>query len=221
MPRVPRIPDDNLNIGWKLSVTMQRRTPLRWLRRHGEFHEGGECPTEVVPGNIGCWMPVLKTWRQLGIDLPEIPDSTMASEAGQIPLDGGDFLPFLIEYRMIVEEKVGTLADLADRYPHYRQVLFPSPRPKRKRDRAPRLSISILDYAEIPDSSDEYNFNFEFHCTACGGFIITTPDSENDAVSCAACGIRFGSFAKMKDTCRTIALNEMKARKLGAFRGTL
>jgi hypothetical protein len=209
---------DDLIVGWKLSVTMQRRTALHWLRRHGEFHEGSAHPAEEVPIDRACWMPVLKSWRQLGIDLPEVPESTMASEVGQIPVDGGDFLPFLLEYRMIVEERVGTLADLADRYPQYREVLFPPPKPKRRK-RAPRLSISILDYAEIPNSTDQYNFNFEFHCTDCGGFVITAPDDEQDAVLCAACGAQYGSFAKLKATCRTIALDKMKALKLGAFRG--
>jgi hypothetical protein len=107
---------------------------------------------------------------------------------------------------------------LAKRYPQYREVLFPPPKPKRSK-RVPRLSISILDYAEIPHSPDQYNFNFEFHCTDCGGFVITAPDDEQDAVLCAACGAQYGSFAKLKATCRTIALDKMKALKLGAFRG--
>jgi hypothetical protein len=219
MPRLKDFSGDDLIVGWKLSVTMQRRTPLEWLRRHGEFHAGSKHPAEVVPIERGCWMPVLKTWRELGIDMAQIPDGTMASEVGYLPLDGGDFLPFLIDYRMIVENRVGNLAELADRYPQYRKVLFPPPKGVRKK-RAPLLSIAVLNYSEIPGSPDQYHFNFEFHCTDCGGYLITTPDVESDPVHCTACGAEFESFAKMKDACRMIALDKMKELKLGAFRHT-
>jgi len=37
--------NDDIIAGWQLSVTMQRRTPLAWLLRHGEFHEGSDRPT--------------------------------------------------------------------------------------------------------------------------------------------------------------------------------
>lgn len=212
--------------GWEMSVTMQTRTPLKWLQRHREFHTGAERPIEELPPEHACWVPVLKTWRELGIDEDEIPETTMASEIGQIPVDGGDFLPFLMEYRMIVEDGGGTLLDLAGRYPQYRQILFPPRRASRaaprkqqmKKPVAPVLSISILDYAEIPGSPDQYQFNFEFHCSDCGGYLISTPDVESEPVHCKACGVAFDTLAKINDACRTIAIEEMKARKLGAFR---
>jgi len=209
--------------GWEMSVTMQLRTPLKWLQRHGEFHAGAERPAETLPMEHASWVPVVKTWRELGIDEDELPESTMASEVGQIPVDGGDFLPFLMEYRMIVEDGGGTLADLANRYPQYSEVLFPRPtRRKRtvKKLVAPQLSISILDYAEIPGSKDQYHFNFEFHCGDCGGYLISTPDTEDDPVRCTACGVAFDTLTKINESCRTIALNELKTRKLGAFRET-
>jgi hypothetical protein len=166
-------------------------------------------------------VPVLKTWRSLGIDMDEVPQ-TMASQVGYLPADGGDFLPFLLEYRMIVEDGGGTILELADRYPQYRYVLFPPPRaPRKKRVKkpvAPALSISILDYAEIPGSPDQYHFHFEFHCGDCGGYVISTPDIESEPVRCKACGVAFDTLAKINDACRTIAIEELKARKLGAFR---
>ena len=122
---------ENLIIGWEMSVTMQLRTPLKWLQRHREFHEGVKRPTEELPPQHAMWVPVTKSWRQLGIDADEIPETTMASEIGQIPVDGGDFLPFLIEYRMIVEDIGGTLEDLVVRYPQYRNIVYPPPRRKR------------------------------------------------------------------------------------------
>jgi hypothetical protein len=122
--------------GWQLSVTMMLRTPLKWLQRHGEFHEGSKRPAEKVPPEHAIWIFVLKPWRELGIDADEIPHTTMASQIGQIPVDGGDFLPFLLEYRIIVEDGGGTLENLSARYPKYKDLLFPPPKLARKKRRA-------------------------------------------------------------------------------------
>lgn len=208
---------DELLAGWELSVTMQRRTPLTWLLRHREFHEGSAPPIETVPMQHARWVPVTRSWRSFGIDMDEIPETTMASEIGQIPVSGGDFLPFLIEYRMIVEDGGGTLADLARRYPLYRDLLFP---PSKATRGVPVLSITILDYEQVPEHPGQYHFNFEFHCSDCGGYLINTPPDENAPIRCTACGVSFDTLAKVKDTCRSIALEEMKIRKLGAFRET-
>jgi hypothetical protein len=116
-----------------MSVTMQLRTPLKWLQRHREFHAGAERPTEALPPEHACWVPVPKSWRELGIDEDEIPDSTMASEVGQIPVDGGDFLPFLMEYRMIVEGAAEGLGALGKRHPQYATLLTEPARRVRKR----------------------------------------------------------------------------------------
>ncbi len=218
MPDIRETSDDSLIVGWRLSVVLLRRTPLVWLQRHGEFRLGSKMPTEVVPADAACWMPVLKTWRERGMDIEEIPEGTMASEAGQVPLNGGDFLPFLEEYRMIVEDRGGTLADLVKRYPQYRDVVYPQRAVPKKPQRKPSLTISIRDYAEIPGSPDQFHFNFEFHCEECGGYIISTPDAENEPVTCKACGAVFDTLIKLKDACRTMATNELKTHKLGAFR---
>lgn len=119
--------------GWELHATMQLRTPLKWLQRHREFHVGSKRPTEELPPEHAIWIFKLKSWRDLGIDEDEVPESTIASQIGQIPVDGGEFLPFLLEYRMIVEDRGGTLEDLAARYPKYRDLLFPPPRSPRKK----------------------------------------------------------------------------------------
>lgn len=215
--------DHDLIAGWELMVTMQRRTPLAWLLRHREFREGAERPTEIVPMQHACWVPVTRSWRSLGMDIDEMPEATIASEVGQIPRSGGDFLPFLMEYRMIVEDGGGTLADLASRYPNYRDLLFPLPKRSKAhatRRAAPVLSISVLNYEQMQDQPDQYHFNFEFHCTDCGGYVMSTPDDENGTVRCAACGAEFDTLAAVKEACRVIAVEEMKTRKLGAFRAT-
>jgi hypothetical protein len=124
----------DLIAGWQLCVTLQTRTPLAWLRRHNEFHEGEERPTEELPQKHAIWIAVPKLWHELGIDVDEMPEGTMASQVGQVPADGGDFLRFLIEYRMIVEGAAAALSDLGARYPAYRDVLSAqAPRQRKKK----------------------------------------------------------------------------------------
>jgi len=98
-------PIDDIAKGWEFSATIQLRTPLRVLSRHGEIHQGLTKPPPIAHAMWeGCWMPLLKTFRELGIDIPEIViDGTMASDIGQIPRDGGDYLKFLLKVRSIVE----------------------------------------------------------------------------------------------------------------------
>jgi hypothetical protein len=84
--------------GYKLSVTMSPSTPLKYLNRHGERRTS--IPEEEKLANS----PYL-VW------LPEVSDefaflergATMSSAVGYIPRDGGDFLPFLVELRKVVE----------------------------------------------------------------------------------------------------------------------
>jgi hypothetical protein len=123
----------DLVAGWEMSVTMQTRTPLKWLQRHREYHAGADRPTEQLPPEHACWVPVTKTWCALGVDAPELPFGSMASQVGQIPVDGGDFLPFLMEYRMIVEGAADALAALGTRSPKYAALLSEPPRRVRRR----------------------------------------------------------------------------------------
>jgi hypothetical protein len=110
---------DDLITGWQLEVTMSSTTPLEWLLRDGETAKN---PQDVLQLH-GHWAPKLRTFRELGFAVDEVEDSTRASEIGQIPIDGGDFLPFLIEYRKIVEAKeerqiiLDNLNDLGARHP--------------------------------------------------------------------------------------------------------
>jgi hypothetical protein len=122
------LPNDHVLAGWEMSVTVQLRTPLKWLQRHREFHAGAVRPDEELPPEHACWVPVTKTWRAIGIDIDEIPETMMASQVGQIPVDGGDFLPFLMEYRMIVEGAADALGALGKRHPQYVALLADPPR---------------------------------------------------------------------------------------------
>ncbi|MDO9012282.1 MAG: hypothetical protein Q7U78_10835 [Gallionella sp.] len=89
--------------GLEFVATMQLRTPLRVLLRHGEIHSDINSEPPKIANEMweGIWIIKTKTWNELGLDLNEVQESTMASEIGQIR--AGDYLPFLIAVREIVE----------------------------------------------------------------------------------------------------------------------
>ena len=93
--------------GWRLSATIQLRSPLRVLESHGRIHllEDGSPPQP--PQHEGAWAVELKSNAELGINLPElqIGPQTTASDIGQIPRDGGEYLRFLRAVRTIVERR--------------------------------------------------------------------------------------------------------------------
>lgn len=90
--------------GWDFHATLQLRTPLRVLLRHGEKFEGAEKPADFFTEPWqGVWLPRRATFRDLGIDIDEFGGDKAASEIGEVPADGGDFLKFLIQIRQIVE----------------------------------------------------------------------------------------------------------------------
>ncbi len=122
--------------GWKFAATMKASTPLEWLLRHGET---ADAPPRV-PKKFGTWVPVPGRIRKRGF-LRGSPPSTTASQVGQVPQDGGELLPFLIEYRRIVETPDNGLNSLRvealrERYPQYANLL--DPKPKRKKRKARR-----------------------------------------------------------------------------------
>ncbi len=92
--------------GWKFCATMQLRTPIRVLSRHGEVHPGIDTEPPVIAHEMweGIWIPEAKkvTYRSLGIDIDE-PAFSMASDVGPIRADGGDYLPFLLAVRGAAE----------------------------------------------------------------------------------------------------------------------
>lgn len=89
--------------GLQFSATMQLRTPLRVLKRHGKIHSDINSEPEKIAKDEweGLWIPKLATWRELGIDEDEFEESTIASDIGQI--FAADYLPFLISMREVLE----------------------------------------------------------------------------------------------------------------------
>lgn len=102
-PSVSRhIQDDSLIAGWMYSATIQLRTPLRVLNLHGEKVSADHGRPVETETQHGAWVPVLKTYSEMGFQIPEI-DRTSASDVGQIPADGGKYLQLLKSLRQIVE----------------------------------------------------------------------------------------------------------------------
>lgn len=106
--------DEDLIKGWRLSATLQVRTPLRVLARHGEFWDAKDGPPPKLRPHEGGWLHVLRTYAELGIPIPEVvvEGKTMASDIGQVPVDGGEYLRFLKCVRQVVEENASISARL-------------------------------------------------------------------------------------------------------------
>lgn len=94
---------DSIFAGFEFIATLQLRTPLRVLRRHGECYgkNDGKQPQIAFNQWEGCWVIKTKTWQELGIDLPEMAESTHASSIGYVL--ASEYLPFLVAIREIVE----------------------------------------------------------------------------------------------------------------------
>jgi hypothetical protein len=106
--------------GFEFIATLQLRTPLRVLRRHGELYQknDGKQPQIVCNQWEGIWVPKKKTWHELGIDFEEMGESTHASSIGYVlPTE---YLPFLIAVREIVELP----SSIEHRIQKLRQMLF-------------------------------------------------------------------------------------------------
>lgn len=114
--------------GLQFSATMQLRTPLRVLIRHGEIHSdiNTEPPQIVNEMWEGCWTAKTKTFRELGIDIDELSESTVASPIGQIK--ASKCLPFLIAIREIVEldesidSRISKLYERRENFPNWQSL---------------------------------------------------------------------------------------------------
>jgi len=73
---------------------------------------------------------------------------------------------------------------------------------------SPRLRVSIKDYHSLGEPG-RYHFDFEFHCSDCGGYLIKMPDNDEDQVLCTACGAPFGTAPEVREQCTSIAKRYM------------
>lgn len=87
--------------GYELCVTMGETTPLTYLNRHQEFKVVLSVADKDIDPRFGIWVPKVNSCFSL---LSE--GSTMASNIGPIPADGGAYLPKLKRIRSIIEQPV-------------------------------------------------------------------------------------------------------------------
>lgn len=95
-------------------ATLDSRTCPECGTRDGQTYEVGEGPRPPIHFNCRCTTtPVLRSWKELGISLPDAPAGTRASMDGQVPdtVRFGDWLRD--QPREVVEDALGrTRADL-------------------------------------------------------------------------------------------------------------
>jgi SPP1 gp7 family putative phage head morphogenesis protein len=80
--------NDDLVKGVRWNSTLDSRTSSVCRARDGKIYEPGKGPRP--PAHFNCrssTSPVIKSWRELGIDLDEAPEGTRASMNGQVPAD--------------------------------------------------------------------------------------------------------------------------------------
>jgi hypothetical protein len=95
---------------YRFSATIQPTTPLAYLKRHGEVADAVPDHEQGIENRFYVWLPEVDSeyaFLSKG--------RTISSSVGPIDPDGGDFLPFLIALRKIVERTL--TSDLTD-YKH-------------------------------------------------------------------------------------------------------
>jgi hypothetical protein len=133
------IDDSDLISGWRYNATPQLRTPLAYLKRHGEFSPGPQEPPMVGPAEghlqdgtgfnpYGIWLPVIDYSNSL------LPPSTLAKRAtewGPVLIGSEEernLVSFLKSFRYIVEtaegldQKLSELKELSTSTPENRKV---------------------------------------------------------------------------------------------------
>ena len=100
--------------GYRFSATMGLNTPARILRMHGKSVLKNDPLLDVpIRKDQGIWLsetfPIFIGNKEI-----KFPSSTMASEIGPIPSDGGKYLDFLLCVRSIVESEE-SIDDRVDR----------------------------------------------------------------------------------------------------------
>lgn len=104
----PDHPVANALCGMMFQATLQTRTPLRILRRHGQVVPLDSPLPDDFELWMGMWAPKVKPWRELGFDMDELPETGAASDAG--PVKPSEYLPFLIAVREAIEDENGGTA---------------------------------------------------------------------------------------------------------------
>lgn len=118
--------NDDILEGMQFFATMHIRTPLSVLRHHGEFFAGppSKTPTYGTQAD-GIWIFKLKQAHEFGVAHDQAEPSS-ASDIG--PIGPSVYLPFLIQFRSIVEgdfphdEQLARLVTLANSSNAFKEI---------------------------------------------------------------------------------------------------
>jgi len=90
--------NDDVIVGYKFHATLQLSTPLYILKHHSEIFKGLPSRAPIYGSQReGIWLPEINPEYNLGSDI--IPEC--ASDIG--PIKEHEYLPFLIDFRTIIE----------------------------------------------------------------------------------------------------------------------
>lgn len=91
--------------GWVYQAEFKLETPLAALLNHGEFRESIDDSDAVTKSQEhGGWVQKTRSFREMGLDVEDNYNYTIASIVGYVPKGGGLFLDYLIELRRVVED---------------------------------------------------------------------------------------------------------------------
>ncbi|HEY4084255.1 MAG TPA: hypothetical protein VGM81_26505 [Burkholderiaceae bacterium] len=98
---------DDLLKGFEFTATLQMRTPLRILLKHRtQRNLNAKLPNFAPEGWEGIWMPVLKTWSELGgKDLFEFVGPS-ATDIGPVENRGYEYWRFLVAIKSAANTRV-------------------------------------------------------------------------------------------------------------------
>lgn len=97
--------NSDIVLGLRFVATMQLRTPLRVLNRHGELHTNSNIAPPRIADEMweGIWLPQTKGCGELGMPSADFAEGSMATEIGPIKGGIGPYLAFLCTVRTCVE----------------------------------------------------------------------------------------------------------------------
>lgn len=113
--------DDDIIKGYEFKATLQFRTPLNVLKHHKEkiFDKNKKLPKYAKEGWEGTWLPITKTYKELGLDIEEIPAGTCSSDLGSLSVEEQElYFNFLLKFHTIseseeeVKEKINLIKNL-------------------------------------------------------------------------------------------------------------
>jgi hypothetical protein len=113
--------DEDVIKGFEFNVTLQFRTPLRVLKHHKEkiFDKNKELPNYAKDGWEGVWLPITKSFKELGLNIAEIPKGLVSSDLGTLGEQEQElYFDFLLKFHTIsesakeVNEKINSIKDL-------------------------------------------------------------------------------------------------------------